>query len=242
MPVSLVTCPNCNVQLKPKTPVPEGTRLKCPKCATVFAVGGGAPAAPAPPPKPAAPKPAAPKPAAAKPAAPRPRPAPAPEAADDEEVVTAADDDAADVAAADEGAAPARPKKKMPTWAWFAIGGGALLLLCCCGGIPIGYVAVTMLGGAAVNQTNYDKIKMGMSEKDATDKMGVPPTQTQSADDLAKQMGVKMPKEAGNIKALVWKNGDDFITVTIVKDKVVAKAAHIGMTTENEGDPSAAFR
>ncbi len=33
-----VTCPNCNVTLKPKTPVPAGTRIKCPKCQTVFAV------------------------------------------------------------------------------------------------------------------------------------------------------------------------------------------------------------
>lgn len=36
MPSITVTCPSCNTTLKPKTPVPGGTRLKCPKCATAF--------------------------------------------------------------------------------------------------------------------------------------------------------------------------------------------------------------
>ena len=51
---AVVICPSCNTTLKPKTPVPAGTRIKCPKCQTVFAVPDDEEVAAAPPPAPAA--------------------------------------------------------------------------------------------------------------------------------------------------------------------------------------------
>ena len=36
MPLSRLTCPSCGVVLKPKTPVPEGKRVKCPTCKGTF--------------------------------------------------------------------------------------------------------------------------------------------------------------------------------------------------------------
>jgi len=54
-------CPECGAQLRPANPVPPGKKLRCPKCATVFApataaAGAAQPARPAPEP---APRPAA---------------------------------------------------------------------------------------------------------------------------------------------------------------------------------------
>ncbi len=49
-------CPECGAQLRPAKPVPAGKKLRCPKCETVFAPTGKAPAkaAPAPAARPAA--------------------------------------------------------------------------------------------------------------------------------------------------------------------------------------------
>jgi hypothetical protein len=203
MPLTSLTCPNCKVTLKPKTPVPEGTRLKCPKCAAMFVAGGAA----APASKPAAPKPASPKPAAPKP---KPKPAPAEEEEvegvaevidDDEEVVLLEADDE------EEGEKkPAR--KRMPTWAWVAIGGGALFLVCCgCGG-PIGYVAMYGFPGAGgvVTKANYDKIKKEMTEAQVKAILGEP----------------SMTGEVAGTKSDTWKNSDDYITVHFDGDKALS--------------------
>jgi predicted Zn finger-like uncharacterized protein len=70
MAVSKLTCPECGTVLRPAKPVPEGKRVKCPRCETVFAAGGEEEEAPPPRKKaaPAARKPA-PKAAPAKKAA-----------------------------------------------------------------------------------------------------------------------------------------------------------------------------
>src|SRR5207244_1244833 len=44
MPLATLTCPACKVNLKPNKPVPPGKKVKCPKCATIFVTGNGAPA------------------------------------------------------------------------------------------------------------------------------------------------------------------------------------------------------
>src|SRR5262249_10155081 len=38
MPVAKFTCPECHAVLKPAQPVPEGKRVKCPKCDASFVV------------------------------------------------------------------------------------------------------------------------------------------------------------------------------------------------------------
>ncbi len=81
MPSSRIVCPECNVTLKPSQPVPDGRRVKCPKCSAVFAAPGavavgGARAA-------AAPAAAAGKKAPARPAAPAAQAAKAPAEDDD---------------------------------------------------------------------------------------------------------------------------------------------------------------
>jgi hypothetical protein len=231
MPLASVNCPNCNVLLKPKTPIPEGTRLKCPKCATVFVAQGESagvpPTVPAPPK--AAPRPAAPAPAAAttpKPAAPKPKPAAA--EADVPEVTEIIDDEAGDEA-------PAKPKKKgMPMWIWFAIGGGVLVFCCCpisSGGIYVMVNGVPGLGGN-VTKTNYDKIKIGASEKEVTDFMGQP---NAKPEDLAKAAGVPTPPKLPDMKWLIWKSGDNFIEAILIKDKVKFKVYKIGNESGDEG-------
>src|ERR1700736_4984373 len=43
MPVTMLTCPGCKIVLKPTKPVPEGKKVKCPKCSAIFVSGNAAP-------------------------------------------------------------------------------------------------------------------------------------------------------------------------------------------------------
>src|SRR5947209_455540 len=97
MPVAKLTCPECSAVLKPAKPVPEGKKIKCPKCGTIFEARAEdnepQPVKPAarPKPVPAAKKPSSPvtaqkksaAPAKSKPAAPA-KPKPAYEEDDDD--------------------------------------------------------------------------------------------------------------------------------------------------------------
>ena len=186
MPLTTVTCPNCNTTLKPKTPVPEGTRLKCPKCATVFAAGADAVAP-----------------------APRPAPPPAPPPAADDEITDAvgdADDDTGAPPAAKVGAMD-RLKKRVPLWAWFTLVGVASFFLggCCC--VPLNSFVVAPfytgslggLTGGSVTKANYDKIKKGMTEAEVQAMLGAP------------SLTGELP---GGLKSQTWKGSNgDFITV-----------------------------
>jgi predicted Zn finger-like uncharacterized protein len=40
MPSTQITCPECNASLKTSQPIPDGKRVKCPKCGAVFAAPG----------------------------------------------------------------------------------------------------------------------------------------------------------------------------------------------------------
>src|SRR5262249_11961773 len=40
MASSRLTCPECNATLKPAQPVPDGKKVKCPKCGAVFVAPG----------------------------------------------------------------------------------------------------------------------------------------------------------------------------------------------------------
>jgi hypothetical protein len=44
MPVTKLTCPKCATVLKPAKPLPEGKKVKCPRCGTLFAAEPAAPA------------------------------------------------------------------------------------------------------------------------------------------------------------------------------------------------------
>jgi SmpA / OmlA family len=158
MPTDTVTCPSCNTTLRPKTPVPAGTRLKCPKCSTTFVTPADEELATA--------------------AAPRPARAATEDAgyADETEGMDAPDRDRD---------APVKRKKKkggIPLWAWL-VGSGGLLVLLCGGGCCIGSMFVpTMMGikqggeSANVNQANFDKITSGMTEAQVKAIMGEPTT------------------------------------------------------------------
>jgi LSD1 subclass zinc finger protein len=241
MPDQILVCPSCRTSLKPSKPVPPGARLKCPKCQTAFA----APAAPAPAPaeelevleelSPAPPPSRRPA-AGAKPPRPYDRPAAKPGRADERTAPRPAPegrrgdpDDVLDVEEADD-AGPAGggagPKKKgVPTWVWLAGGGVGLLLLCGCGG---GVTALVMGMGSNVSKASYDKITKDTTEDDLKKLLGAP---SLSGDAAAKQLGVPLPKDQN---VLVWKSGDDFISVSTVKGKAVAKSCKIGPLTQTE--------
>jgi phage FluMu protein Com len=196
-----VTCPNCNVTLKPKTPAPAGTRIKCPKCQTVFAVPGdeATPAAAAPKPGPTS--------GVARPAAPKPAP---PE--EEEEVAESADgaDDAAE-----EGEAPVKAKKKgVPLWVWL-VSGGAILLLGCCGVCGIGgymaYNTVASAGSGSVTLLNYAKIQKGMSEAQVKTILGEPAVRV----------------DVFGKKTATWKDGNNTITVIFTGDQATDRSCQL---------------
>jgi hypothetical protein len=208
MPLSRLTCPICLAELKPKTPVPEGTRVRCPKCKGAF-VAGGEPPAEEPEPEPvqepmpdAAARPAEEEIAEAEEAPPPPRRTR--RSRDDEE---------------GEERPRRKPAKKggVPVWAWFAFGGGGVLLLCCC---PVslvgGYFAINGVPGLAglnVNQAHLDQIKKDMTEAQVKQIMGGEPNEI-------------TPVENG-MKYETWKSGPDFITIGFKSGKADHKSFHL---------------
>ena len=303
MPSNTVTCPFCNSTLKSKTPVPGGTRIKCPKCSTQFVVkpddaedvpptvaaayrrlprpsaavvpkpaAAAKPAAPKPasaaqagwqpaPPAAVTPKPAAPKPAAARKPAVLPKPA-AKKPAEDEELVEVAEDDVIEITdeeaveivddeaveiteplddeepleEIDDDGPPRRRRQRgakasgikgIPLWVWLT-GGGVLAVVVLGGLVVAGVLLFSILGGPAITQENYDKIKVGALEQEVTAVLGQP---NSSPEELAKMQGMAAPPMTlGNAKVLIWKKGDDFIYVVLLQGKVFGKSAKIGTT------------
>jgi hypothetical protein len=66
--------------------------------------------------------------------------------------------------------------------------------------------------GSKVSKENFDKVKTGMTEKEVTDIMGAPTEST----------NLGAGKDT-NAKSLVWRNGNDVYSVSIINDKVIAK-------------------
>jgi hypothetical protein len=209
MPLSRLTCPVCLAELKPKTPVPEGTRVRCPKCKGAFFAGGE------PPPVEPEPEPVQePMPDAAPPAE--------EEIAEAVEVVEEApppprrtrrrrDDDEEDE----------RPRRKpaakggIPLWVWLVSGGvGLVSLRGCCGiGTIVGY---SLLSGMSVDLDHCKKIQHGMTVAQVEAIMG-PPTE-ESPDGVVK----------------TWVHGTYFITVTFQDGKVRTKACNVPGSTGME--------
>jgi hypothetical protein len=207
MSSTTVTCPSCNATLKPKTPLSVGTRIKCPKCAAVFAVPAEEDDAPAP--KPAAPRRLAPRP---KPAARREEPE------DDSESGEILDDEPEDDEPEDVRSVKRKkkkPKKKgVPLWVWLTAGGGVFLLLCCAGCAGFGYyITNTVLnaGSGSVTFLNYNKIQQGASEAQVKAILGEPAQRV----------------DGGITKIVNWKDGNNIITVNFLSDKAVGRSCHL---------------
>ena len=202
MPLSSLTCPICLAVLKPKTPVMEGTRVRCPKCKGAF-VAEGAPAA--------------------EPREPEPTQQAMPDAAPAEEEILEAVEAEDDEPAAprrrprdrddDEEDRPRRKIKKggIPVWVWLAGGGVGLMLLCGCCGIG-GWVAWSaMAGNGPVTAAKYNELKRGMTPAEVHNILG-PPTNSSSL------LGVQ---------AETWQNNTDYITVTYQNNKAVSRSCNV---------------
>ena len=111
------------------------------------------------------------------------------------EIIDDEPDDVVEIADGDDAETPARKGKRraakgpllkrFPTWMLLTGGGVALLVLVLgCGGVA--WLALSLFGGPSITKDNYDKIKMGSSEKDVTAVMGQP---NSSIEDIAKAAG-----------------------------------------------------
>jgi predicted Zn finger-like uncharacterized protein len=114
---------------------------------------------------------------------------------------------------------PARVKKSgLPTWVLVVGGCGALVLLVgCLGGVgTIAWLATSGLRNK-VTEENYKKIQMGMSEAEVKAILGEP-TAVEDVGQAANRLGL-----GGNLfamRVLVWKNGNNQITLGFRNDKV----------------------
>jgi SmpA/OmlA family protein len=155
MSTEIITCPSCSTTLRPKVPVAPGTRIKCPKCLTIFAVPG----------------------------AEAEEPEDIPETSQERDDEAATDDPVDDEPEEDRPLRrkkkKAIKKKGVPLWVWLTTGAGVLLFLCC-GGCGIVFMFMPKVGiqtgapSASVSMANFDKIKKGMTEAQVKDIMGAP--------------------------------------------------------------------
>jgi hypothetical protein len=225
MPLSSVTCPICLATLKTKTPVPEGSRVRCPKCKGSFTAE-------------AEPHPEEHEPQLAPEPTPEPTQEPMPSA------VEQADEDVMEVVEAEAEEAPPRrttrgrrededdqprgrvrdedeegdrpqtrkASKGISAWVWLVSGGAALVLLCGCCGIA-GVVGISLMGGSGpVTATNYQLLKKGMSPAEVRAILG-PPTTTSPG--------------FGGLQVESWQNGTDIITVNFQNGKAVSRSCNI---------------
>jgi len=215
MPLSRLTCPVCLAELRPKAPVAEGTRIRCPKCKGSFAAGGDPPEE-------------------------EPVQEPMPEAADRpayealEEVVEA--DEAPPPPrrmrrSDDEEGPPRRKRRKkggVPVWVWLAAGGVGLLLFCgCFGTVGLLFATGTFGGGSGlppglvgtrITWDNYNRLHRNMTEAEVRAILG-PPTRQVKPGELNPVGGEYGP----NTRTLVWEGpiSLDFIAVVFEDGKAV---------------------
>jgi predicted Zn finger-like uncharacterized protein len=204
MPIQ-TSCPHCD-QTYSLADNLEGKKVRCKSCGKSFTVTGEAP-------QQAVRKP----PSGARQAA-----RAAPDAADD----FAFEEEPGQVVR------PPRSKKGgIPLWVWLVGGGGLFLFLCCGGG---GIAGFFLLGGTdrfvnKVTKENFDKIKTGMTEAQVKEILGEPTETAGTPDQLPDIPGMpKMPRMPGGMRVniMVWKKGDNTITVNFMNGKVVAKQGH----------------
>jgi predicted Zn finger-like uncharacterized protein len=114
------------------------------------------------------------------------------------------------------------------------IGGGVALL-------AVVLVAVVLLMGgfgSRVTRENFDKVRAGMTEAELTAILGTPRDALKDAQDRLDAIGgiagglfgkklPDFPKNALNMKALEWRNGNDVIFATMRDGKAVSIAAQL---------------
>ena len=126
-----------------------------------------------------------------------------------------------------------RKKGGLPTWVWVVGGiGAAVLLLGCLGG---GGLMIWLASGSLTNKVteeNYNKIKLGMNEAQVKAILGEP-TAVEDLDQAAGNVGIKIRMPTTGLRVLVWKNGNNRITLTFRNDKVVSMMSQF--TTKDGG-------
>jgi outer membrane protein assembly factor BamE (lipoprotein component of BamABCDE complex) len=81
-----------------------------------------------------------------------------------------------------------------------------------------GLVLSTVSGcGSKVNQSNFDKVKTGMTRAEVEDILGKPTEESGGA--------AAIPGISVSGKIATWKDGDKVITVTFANEKVVTKGS-----------------
>ena len=102
-------------------------------------------------------------------------------------------------------------------------------------GIALAFAAACVLTAACagkINQENYGKVAVGMSQPDVEAILG--PGTEQASTSVAMPAMPNMPNMSGasvtpapanlTTKVLVWRSGGKMITITMVNDKVFSKA------------------
>ena len=111
----------------------------------------------------------------------------------------------------------------IPLWVWLLVGGGSAALV---GGIIIVFIVLYLSN--PVTLANYNKLQTGMTEEEVIAIMGKPHVDSGKA---FQEMGNMMGVQAGNalgMKQLVWRRGDDMISVSFMGGKVAIKSGKIG--------------
>jgi predicted Zn finger-like uncharacterized protein len=126
-----------------------------------------------------------------------------------------------------------RKKGGLPAWVWIVGGiGVAVLLLGCAGG---GGLIIWLASASLTNKVteeNYNKIKTGMSEAEVKAILGEP-SQVEDLDKAASSLGINVRMPSSGLRVLVWRNGNNHITLTFRNDKVVTMMSQF--TTKNGG-------
>jgi SmpA/OmlA family protein len=115
-----------------------------------------------------------------------------------------------------------RPRRQrgLPAWAWLTLAGGVALVL-----LVVGVVAWGSLRGLArhavsagntVTKAHFLRLKSGMTEAQVRAIMGEP-TAVDNYDD-----------EKGKSRQLVWKNGEEYITIAFVDGISTFPTARLG--------------
>jgi hypothetical protein len=107
----------------------------------------------------------------------------------------------------------------LPQWVWIAACAALLLLLA---GAFTTLAVVSARGASKVTQSNFERIRLGMSEHEVIDILGPPGLQNYA------------PINAGNVpispqascKVLMWRRREGTITITLVRGRVLGRQAY----------------
>jgi predicted Zn finger-like uncharacterized protein len=123
-----------------------------------------------------------------------------------------------------------RSQSGTPVWVWFAIGGGVLLVLLLVGGVIV--LFTTGVLGNKVTYENFQKLKWGMSEAEVKAILG-PPTEVSDLQTFFGNNPLQLPGQqpfplGGNLRVLVWKHRENYISVMFTDGKATNIAGTFG--------------